>query len=162
MRRGEHRVAAGFLQAVILLLGLGALVFLLWEPHLEGRNANATVWQVYFHDPFLAYACIASLSFFGALYQGFRVLGQIRQGRVITPVAVARLQSLKRCALAMIGFALGGEVFLFLGSFGESDDRAGGVAMGGLIILAALVMAAAASVSERVVRDAIEGVAVSS
>ena len=31
-----------FLQAVIVLIGVGALALMLWEPHIEGRNVNAT------------------------------------------------------------------------------------------------------------------------
>jgi hypothetical protein len=50
------RSSTAFLQIVIVLIGMGALAFMLWEPHLEGRNAHATVFEVYFKDPFLAYA----------------------------------------------------------------------------------------------------------
>jgi hypothetical protein len=44
-----------FLQVVTVLIGIGALTLLLWEPHIEGRNAHATLVQIYLHDPFLAY-----------------------------------------------------------------------------------------------------------
>ena len=30
-----------FLQIVIVLIGIGALALMLWEPHIEGRNAHA-------------------------------------------------------------------------------------------------------------------------
>lgn len=46
-----------FLQGVVVLMSVCVVSFLLWEPHLEGRNATATPYEVYFHDPFLAYAC---------------------------------------------------------------------------------------------------------
>lgn len=49
-----------FLQAIIVLIAVGALTFLLWEPHLEGRNVGATPFQIYFNDPFLAYAYTGS------------------------------------------------------------------------------------------------------
>jgi hypothetical protein len=52
-----------FLQVVIVLIGIGVLAFMLWEPHVEGRNAHATVFEIYFHDPFLAYAYIGSIPF---------------------------------------------------------------------------------------------------
>ena len=45
-----------FLQVVIVLIGMGALGLMLWEPHIEGRNAHATLFEIYFKDPFLAYA----------------------------------------------------------------------------------------------------------
>jgi hypothetical protein len=49
------RGATLFLRAVLVLIGIGALALLLWEPHIEGRNAHATLSAIYFKDPFLAY-----------------------------------------------------------------------------------------------------------
>jgi hypothetical protein len=46
-----------FLQVVIVLIGIGALALLLWEPHIEGVNAHATFFEMYF-DPFIA-LCIS-------------------------------------------------------------------------------------------------------
>ena len=65
------RSSTAFLQGVIVLMAIGALTFMLWEPHLEGRNKNSTVFEVYFKDPFLAYAYLASIPFFVALFQAF-------------------------------------------------------------------------------------------
>ena len=59
MKRGSTT----FLQAVILLLGVGVFAFLLWEPNLEGRNVNATLFEIYFKDPFLAYIYLAFVPF---------------------------------------------------------------------------------------------------
>ena len=58
-----------------MLIGVGALAVLLGEPRIEGRNAHATLFEIYFNDPFLAYAYIASIPFFVALYQAFRAVG---------------------------------------------------------------------------------------
>ena len=41
-----------FLQVVIVLIGIGALALMLWEPHIEGRNAHATLFEIYFKIPF--------------------------------------------------------------------------------------------------------------
>ena len=65
------RSSTTFLQVVIVLVGIGTLALMLWEPHLEGRNVNATLFQIYFNDPFLVYAYIGSIAFFVALYQAF-------------------------------------------------------------------------------------------
>jgi len=116
-----------FLQVVIVLIGLGALALMLWEPHLEGRNAHATIFEIYFKDPFLAYAYIGSIPFFAALYQAFKVLGYAGQNKVFTEASVKALRTIKYCAIAIIGFVAGAEVFIMLH---ESDDRAGGVFMG--------------------------------
>ena len=70
-----NRSSTAFLQTIIVLIGVGALALMLWEPHLEGRNAHATPFEIYFKDPFLAYLYVASIPFFAALYQAFKVLG---------------------------------------------------------------------------------------
>src|SRR5580765_3112711 len=89
------RSSTAFLQSVIVLIGIGALTLLLWEPHLEGRNAHATLFEIYFKDPFLAYAYIASIPFFVALYQAFKVLGYAGQNKVFSPAAVQALRTIK-------------------------------------------------------------------
>ena len=112
-----------FLQIVIVLIGIGALALMLWEPHIEGRNAHATLFEIYFKDPFLAYAYIASIPFFVALYQAFKVLGYAGQNKVFSQAAVKALRTIKFCAIAIIGFVAVGEIFIMLGN---SDDRQAG------------------------------------
>jgi len=141
-----------FLQVVILLIGIGALALVLWEPHLEGRNAHATLVQIYFHDPFLAYAYTASIAFFAALYQAFKVLGYVRQNKVFSQEAVRALRTIKVCAIAIIGFVAGAEIFIMLSN---SDDRAGGVFIGVLISFGAVVIATAAAMLERILENAV-------
>lgn len=136
-----------------MLIGAGALAFLLWEPHLEGRNARATLFQIYFNDPFLTYVYVGSSSFFAVLYQAFKVLRYAGEDRIFTQAAANRLRSMRRCAMAIIGFVAVGEVFIMLG---DSDDRAGGVFMGILIAIGSLVIASAAAMFERRVHDALE------
>ena len=129
-----------------MLLGIAVLTLLLWEPHLEGRNAHATPFEIYFKDPFLAYAYIASIPFFAALYQAFKVLGYARQNKIFSQPAVNALRTIKFCAIAMIAFVAGAEVFIMLHT---SDDRAGGVFMGILITFGSILMATAAAIFER-------------
>src|SRR5688572_30352655 len=97
-----NRASTIFLQAVVVILGIAVLVFMLWEPHLEGRNAHATVFEIYFNDPFLAYAYSASLFFFAILHQAFKVLGYAGQNKILSPAAVKALRTIKQCAGALI------------------------------------------------------------
>ena len=154
-RRGRfvNRSSILFLKAVLVLIGIGALALMLWEPHIEGRNAHATLFEIYFKDPFLAYAYIASISFFVALYQAFKVLAYIGQNQVFSPAAVRALRTIKYCAMAIIGFVVVGEIFIILGN---SDDRAGGVFMGILIAFPSMVIATAMAVVERVLQNAVD------
>lgn len=147
------RSSTVFLQIVIVFIGIGALALMLWEPHIEGRNAHATLFAIYFKDPFLAYAYIASIPFFVALYQAFKVLGYVGQNQVFSLAAVKALRTIKFCALAMIGFVVVGEIFILLS---PSDDRAGGVFMGVLISFGSIVMATAAAVFERILQNAVD------
>jgi len=142
-----------FLQVVIVLVGIGALALMLWEPHIEGRNAHATLFEIYFKDPFLAYAYLASTPFFVALYQAFKVLGYIGQDKAFSQATLKALRTIKFCALAIIGFVALGELFIMLGN---SDDRAGGVFMGILITFGSAVIATAAAIFDRVLQNAVD------
>lgn len=142
-----------FLQAVVILIGIGALALMLWEPHIEGRNANADLVTIYFHDPFLAYAYVASIPFFMALYQAFTLLRYIGRNEVFSLPSVKTLRTIKYCALALVGFIAGGVIILLLG---ESDDRPPILAMGTLTSFVAIVIATAAAVFERLLQSAID------
>jgi len=148
-----NRGASLFLRAVLVLVGIGALALLLWEPHLEGRNAHATLFAIYFKDPFLAYVYIGSIPFFVGLYQGFKVLGYAGRNDEFSPSAVRSLRTIKYCAIALVGFVAGAEVFIMLH---KSDDRAGGVFIGVLITFASIVVATTMALLERALKNAVE------
>jgi hypothetical protein len=140
-----------FLQAIIIVIGTGALTFLLWEPHVEGRNAHATLFQIYFNDPFLAFAYVGSTPFFVALYQAFRLLGYVRQDKTFSEASIKALRRIKYCALAIIVFVAIGEIFILSSN---SDDHAPGVMMGVVITFGSIVTAAAASTLEGILEKA--------
>jgi hypothetical protein len=144
-----------FLQVVIVLIGIGTLALLLWEPHLEGRNAHATLFEIYFNDPFLAYAYIAATPIFVALYQAFKALGYVRQNKTFSPATVKTLRSIKYCATALAGFVVAGEAYLFIVQRGK-EDIAGGVAMGLFMIFVSVVIATTAAMFERILQDAVD------
>ncbi len=154
MKKRSLVVPTIFLQAVVVLIGIGAFAFMLWEPHIEGRNAHATLFEIYFKDPFLAYAYLASTAFFVGLYQAFKVLVYIRQNRAFSQAAVKALQTMRSCALAIIGLVAVGELFIILDNRG--DDRAGGVFIGILITFGSAVIATAAAMFERILQNAMD------
>jgi len=147
-----NRSATIFLQIVIVVVGIAVLAFLLWEPHVEGVNARATLFEMYL-DLFIAYAYLASIPFFVALYQAFKLLGYARQNRVFSHEAVKALRTIKYCALAMIGFVAVSVIFMI---HGERDDRPAGVFMRMLITFPTIVVAAAAAMFERILQNAVE------
>lgn len=145
--------AALFLQVVVVFVGLGVLALMLWEPHLEGRNAHATTFEIYFHDPFLAYVYVGSIPFFVALYRAFGLLGHAGRTGAFSRVTVDALRSIKRCAFAIIGFVVGAVGFIL--ALGDGEDRPGGIFMCALVILASSVVAIAAAMLARNLQDAL-------
>jgi hypothetical protein len=144
-----------FLQALILLLGVGVLALLLWEPQVEGRNVNATQFEIYFKDPFLAYIYLAFVPSFVGLYQAFKILGYARRNEIFFPRSVRALRIIKRCALTTAIFILGAEAYLFIFMRGK-DDIAGGAMMGAFIILVSAIIATSAAVFQRILQNAVK------
>jgi hypothetical protein len=144
-----------FLQIVILLLGAGVLAFLFFEPQFEGRNVNATLFEVYFKDPFLAYIYLAFVPFFVGLYQGFKLLGYARRNEIFSQRSVLSFRTIKYCALTTAIFILGAEGYIFIFVRG-TDDVAGGVMMGVFVIAMCAVIGTAAAVFERVLQNAVD------
>ena len=142
-----------FLRAVLVLIGIGVVALLLAEPHTEGRNAHATLSEIYFKDPFLAYAYIASIPFFVGLYHAFKVLGYVGQNTTFSQATVNSLRIIKYCALALIGFVAVSVIFLM---FGDKDDRPAGVFMRILITFPSIVIATAAARFERTLQNAVD------
>ena len=145
-----------FLQVIVALIGLGALVLMLWEPHLEGRNINASLFEIYFSDPFLVYVYMASIPFFLALYQAFKLLGYIGQNKIFSLNSVKALRTIKYCAMTLVAFIAGAETYLFIVQRGAGEDIAGGVMIGLVMIFISVVVATAAAVFERALQSAVE------
>ena len=149
------RVSTIFLQVVIALLSVGVLAFLLLEPQLEGRNTNATQFEIYFKDPFLAYIYLASIPFFVGSYQAFKMLGYARRDEIFSQRSVRALRIIKYCAITTAIFFLGAEAYIFIFVRG-TDDVAGGVMMGAFIIFVCAVIATAAALFERILQNAVD------
>jgi len=149
------RSATIFLQFVIVLIALGALALLLWEPHVEGRNAHATTFEIYFHDPFLAYAYTASIAFFVALFQAFQLLGNVRRNEVFSLQSVRALRTIKYCAITLVAMIGGALAYIGIVVRGK-DDIAGGVAIGLALSFIFVVLGSAAAVSERLLQNAVD------
>ena len=149
------RASTIFLQIVVVAVSVGILTFLIVEPNLEGRNANATLFEVYFKDPFLAYIYLASIAVFIGLYQMFKLLGYVRNDVVFSPQAVKALRTIKYCGAIFIAFMLGALAYIFIVQSGK-EDIAGGVAIGVFVIFATAVIAAAAAMFERILQNAVD------
>jgi hypothetical protein len=149
------KTATVFLQVVIVLIGAGVLGFLLWEPHLEGRNVDATLFAMYFKDPFLAYVYVASIPFFVALYKAFKLLGYVGQNQVFSQASVQALRAIKYCAFVTAVAIVAADAYLSVAARSSNDDAAGAVMLGLVATFIAVVIGTAAAVFERVLKKAV-------
>lgn len=140
------------LQILVVLIGIAALAFLLWEPTVEGANADATtISQIYFDDPFLACAYLASIAFFVALHRAYKVFGYVGRNEGSSPDSLKALRTITRCMLFLIAVLAGTVAYLGIAVRGK-DDIAGGVAMGIFLMLVFGATAAAASAYGKALR----------
>jgi len=145
-----------FLQVILVLIGIGVLALMLWEPHLEGRNVHATLFEIYFKDPFLAYAYMGSIPFFLALYKAIKVLGYVRQNKTFSQAAVNALRTIKYCAFITAGAIVAADAYLMIAARSGNDDPAGAVMLGLVATFASIIIGTAAAVFERVLQNAVD------
>ena len=143
-----------FLQGVLVCIGIGMLVTLIWFPLTEGRAVGLDLVSVY-ADPFIIFGYIASIPFFIALYQAVKLLGYIGQDNVFSLNSVRALRSIKYCALIVGAAIVGAGAYINL-FHAQDDDPAGFLAMCIVTIFGSIVIATAAAVFERLLQSAVE------
>lgn len=147
MQMHMKNISALFSQVVIVIISIGAIAFLLWEPHIEGRNANATTFEVYFNDPFLAYVYAGSIAFFVALFRAFGLFGYVRKNRAFSQATVDALRAIRNCAFVILGFVPGALAFVMVN--GDNDDRPAGISLCLFVTLMTSIVAIGAAVFAR-------------
>jgi hypothetical protein len=142
-----------FLRFVICLIAIGALVWLIVFPQLEGRAAHLDLLSIYM-DPLILYAYIGSIPFFAALYQAFKLLGYVDGNQVFSQSSVNAVKNIKYCALLFGGFIVLGILYIRVSV--TNDEPAGVTALGLVTTFASLVIATAAAVFQRLLQNAMD------
>ncbi len=148
------RISIIFLQAVIVLIGLVALVILIRTPLTEGRAKNLDLFSIYF-DPFILYGYAASITFFIALYKAFKLLGYIGQNKVFSSNSVKALKSIRYCAFGLSIFIVFAGLYIKL-FHNKEDDPAGFLAICIVTTFVSIVVATAAAIFEKLLQNAID------
>jgi hypothetical protein len=142
-----------FLKLVILLIAIGALAWMIWFPQLEGRATNLDLISIY-KDPLIIYTYIASIPFFVALYQAFKLLGYIDGNEVFSQSSVNAVKNIKYCAIIVsVSIVLG---ILYIRLSVVDDDPAGITALGIFTTFASIVVATAAAVFQKLLQNAVD------
>ena len=142
-----------FLKVVIFLIAIGALAAMISFPQTEGRATNLDLISIY-TDPLIIYAYIASIPFFTALYQAFKLLGYVDTNSVFSQRAVKAVRNIKYCAITISGFIVLGILYIRLSVI--NDDPAGVTALGIFTTFASIVIATAAAIFERLLQNAVD------
>lgn len=148
------RISILFLQAFIVLIGTVALVFLIRFPLTEGRATNLDLLSIYL-DPFILYGYVASIAFFVALYQAFKLLRYIGQNKVFSSSSVKALKSIKYCAIVLIALIVLAGLYIKL-AHNKDDDPAGFLSMCIAMTIITAVVATAAAIFERILQNGVD------
>jgi hypothetical protein len=137
-----------------VLVGIVALIIMIWLPLTEGRATNLDLFDIY-SDPLIMYVYAASIPFFITLYKAFQLLGYIGQNEVFSLNSVSTLKSIKKCAIALsILIVLAG---IYIRIFhNKEDDPAGFIALCIVMTFVALVVATAVSVFEKILQNGLD------
>jgi hypothetical protein len=149
MKRGSTL----FLKGVLLLMAIGLFAGLAWFPQTEGRATNLDLIGIY-ADPFIIYIYIASIPFFVGLYQAFKLLNLIDANKAFSQNAVNTLKNMKFAALSIVGFI--GVAMFYIRFAAMGDDPAGPTMLGIIICFAAIVIATAAAVFQKLLQNAVD------
>ena len=142
-----------FLKFVICLIAIGAFLWLIWFPQLEGRAVNLDLIHIY-ADPLILYAYVGSIPFFVALYQGFKLLGLVDENKVFSQSSVNAVKNIKYCAITFSGFIVLG--ILFIRFFAKGEDPAGVTALAMFVTFASIVIATAAAIFQRLLQNGVD------
>src|SRR5258706_6166919 len=147
------RISIVFLQAVIVLIGIVALVILCRVLFTGVRATNLNLFRIYF-DPFILYGYATSIAFFVALYNAFKLLGYIGQKKVFSSSSVKTLKNIKYCAiiLSILIVAAGLYIRIF---HNKEDDPAGFLAICIVTTFVSTVVATAAAIFAKLLQTAV-------
>lgn len=145
--------SALFLKFVLIIIALVSAALLIWLPQTEGRATNLDLVSIY-SDPLIIYSFIASIPFFVALFNAFKLLGYIEQNNVFSAGAVKMLTNIKKSALVIIAFIVGAIVYIRF--MLQGDDPAGPTMLGLVAIFATTVIATGVAVAEKMLQTAVD------
>ena len=145
--------SALFLKFVICLIAIGAILWLIRFPQLEGRAANLDLISIY-SDPLIIYTYLGTIPFFVALYQAFKLLGYVDGNKVFSQLSVNAVRNIKYCAITFSGFIVLGILYLRL--FVKGDDPAGVTAFSIVTTFASIVIATIAAIFQKLLQNAVD------
>ncbi|WP_078549157.1 DUF2975 domain-containing protein [Litchfieldia alkalitelluris] len=143
-----------FLRLAVILIGLPILALCIFVVPEIG-NFAAELYPDVAYMKFLVLILFygASIPFYFALYQAFKLLSYIDNNHAFSDLSVKALKTIKACAILISSiFTIGMPLFYFVA---ERDDAPGIIFIGLILIFASMVIAVFAAVLQRLLQEAI-------
>ncbi|WP_050182123.1 DUF2975 domain-containing protein [Domibacillus robiginosus] len=152
------QVSTLFLKIAVILIGIPVLalcLFLLPQIANEANEAaerGADVAFVVYGILMVMY--IATVPFYTALYQAFKLLSYIDKNKAFSKLSVRALKNIKSCAIIISGLYVVALPLVYI--MAEIDDAPGLVLIGMVPIFASMVIAVFAAVLQKLLQEAID------
>ena len=143
-----------FLQGVISIIGIVSLAILIRFPLTEGRAANLDLFSIY-TDPFILFGYVASIPFFIALFNVFKLLGYIGQNKAFSLNSVRIFRTIKYCAIAVSILIVMAGIYIRI-FHNKDDDPAGFLTLCLVTTFVSLVIATAVALFENILQNGVD------
>ena len=143
-----------FLKFALILIAVIAFVALLHFPTTEGRAKDLDLISIYM-DPLIIYGYIATIPFFIALYQLFKLLGLVDRNKIFSEKAIEAVKVIKYCVLSIPVFIFFALVYIRFNA-APGDDPAGPTGLGLIVSFIFIVLATGAGVFQRIIQNAVD------
>lgn len=143
-----------YFQLVIVLIGIFALYNLIRFPLTEGRAVNLDLLSIYL-DPFILYGYAASIVFFVALYNVFKIFGNYGQNELFSSNSIKNLKSIKLCANLLCILIVLAAIYIRL-FHAKEDDPAGFLAISMFTTFISIIFATGAAKFEKHLQNCID------
>ncbi|MEK4487224.1 DUF2975 domain-containing protein [Psychrobacillus sp. FSL H8-0484] len=144
-----------FLKIAVILIGIPVLALCIFLVP-EIANFAAELYPDITYIKYLVFINFyaASIPFYFALYQAFKLLSYIDKSKAFSDLSVRALKTIKYCAITIsILYVLGMPLFYLIA---EMDDAPGIIVIGMVLIFASLVIAVFAAVLQKLLKEAID------
>jgi len=144
-----------FLKISIIIIGIPVLALCIFGlPWIAKDAAEGSLKMAYVLNGILIIMYAATIPFFVALYQAFKLLTYIDRNKAFSELSVKALKNIKSCATTIgILYVVGLPLFYIVG---EVDDAPGVILIGMVFIFAPMVIAVFAAVLEKLLKEAID------
>ena len=142
-----------FLRVAVVLIGIPVLALGLWGMYGLAKNpVNPDYAHILY--PIVLGIYLSAIPFYMALYQAFRLLGNIDRNEAFSEMSVKALSHIKKDAINISILYVLMTPFIFL--LAQTDDAPGLILFGMIPIFASIVIAVFAAVLQKLLQQAID------